>query len=303
MEDEDGEVVKKYDIPPQQEGKDYVATGLKYMGIGSLVKPTQKALDSEEKATDESQPGPSRPRAPTFSGWAGFGKGASAEQKKSDAVATKVAAEEDDRQIRFTIGGVGRRMTKDDFLKEMQKLDPKTRREVVELSNASAAVKTEAKQPPQGSTLNPQASSRDAPPFLPPQFTIEPASGSSSSGKSPERPADHDELEARGRTLAAHTTIAGGASSSSADAPETDAERRRRLAAFASVRDDAEGETPAERRRREAALGTRGAGGENGDDEEEDSDDDNTERIPPTASSSRRPGIRFAEDATAKRRA
>ena len=301
MEDEDGEVVKKYDIPPQPESKDYVATSLKYMGMGGLVKPAHKAPDSEEKAADEPQPGPSRPRAPTFSGWAGFGKGAPVDQKKGTTAATQ-EAEEDDRQIRFTIGGVGRRMTKDDFLKEMQKLDPKTRREVVEQSSATAAVKTEARLPPQAGTSNTQTSDHDAQPFPQPKFVIEPASASSSSGKSPERPATFEEPEARGRTPAAHTKVAGGAPSSGEDAPETDAERRRRLAAFASVRDDGDGETPAERRRREAALGTRGAGGENGD-EEEDSDDDNTERVPPTSSSSRRPGIRFADDAAAKRRA
>ena len=84
VEDEDGEVVKKYEIPPpQQEGKDYVATGLKYMGMGGLVKPAHKPQEGGEQAPNESRPGPSRQRAPTFSGWTGFGKTGSAEQKKA----------------------------------------------------------------------------------------------------------------------------------------------------------------------------------------------------------------------------
>lgn len=49
--------------------------------------------------------------------------------------------EDDDRRIRFTIGGAGRRLTKDDFLREIQSLDPKSRAEIVENSDASAAVK------------------------------------------------------------------------------------------------------------------------------------------------------------------
>ena len=309
MEDEDGEVVKKYEIPPpQQEGKDYVATGLKYMGMGGLVKPAHKPQEGGEQAPNESRPGPSRQRAPTFSGWTGFGKTGSAEQKKA-GVEGKEVDEEDDRQIRFTIGGVGRRMTKDDFLKEVQKLDPKVRREVVEQSNAPDTVKSEARKPPKAGTSSPQNSGDDdATPFPQIRVTEGEASGSSSSGKSPERPAVFNEPLTRGRSSSTtkagpvgHTkTTAGGASSSDADAPETDAERRRRLAAFASVREDTEGETPAERRRREAALGTRSSAN---DEEEEDSDDDNTERIPPTASSSRRPGIRFADDAAARRKA
>lgn len=37
--------------------------------------------------------------------------------------------DDNDKRIRFTIGGTGRRMTKDDFLREIQALDPKARAE------------------------------------------------------------------------------------------------------------------------------------------------------------------------------
>jgi hypothetical protein len=141
---------------------------------------------------------------------------------------------DDDKKIRFTIGGEGRRMTKEDFIREVQKLDSGTRKQVVEDSNASRKLKAIAKQDP--SLIPPiteQAPSDDAQ-----------AQGSSSS------------------STARKVT-------SSDDTAETAAERNRRLAVLASQGDDDdEGddieETPAERRRRQAALGTT----------EDDSDDD-----------------------------
>jgi hypothetical protein len=54
--------------------------------------------------------------------------------------------DDDDRRIRFTISGAGRRLTKDDFLKEIRRLDPKARCEVVEESDAPAAMKAMAKK-------------------------------------------------------------------------------------------------------------------------------------------------------------
>ncbi|RYP78082.1 hypothetical protein DL771_000775 [Monosporascus sp. 5C6A] len=289
VEDEDGEVVKRYEIP-EDESRDYVATGLKYMGMGSLVKPMKNPPGTEEKDRGETQAGPSRPSAKsTFSGWAGFGKGGTGEQKKKGGPAPQETEEDDDRQIRFTIGGVGRRMTKDDFLKEVRKLDPKTRRDVVDHSTASAAVKSEAKEL-QGAKSSPQTSARDSPSSQPVPAT-EPAQSASSSSKSSE-PQEPSPPVTRGRSSTTTSTDQkeGGPST---ETPETGAERRRRLAAFASVREDTEErETPAERRRREAALGGPAAG-------ESDSDDDNTERVPVAL---RRPGIRFADDSATSRR-
>lgn len=59
---------------------------------------------------------------------------------------TKGQEEEDDRRIRFTIGVAGKRMTKEDFLKEMQSLDPKSRAKVVNESNAPAEMKDLARK-------------------------------------------------------------------------------------------------------------------------------------------------------------
>ncbi|KAI0180800.1 alkali metal cation/H+ antiporter Nha1 C terminus-domain-containing protein [Hypoxylon sp. FL1284] len=279
VEDEDGEVVRKYDLPADRpEGKDYVATSLKYMGMGGLVKPSDKPSPqpiAESSGGETAEAGSSRPEPPTrvrTGGWPGFNRGAGDQRKKGPAAAA--AAEktaEDDRGIRFTIGGVGQRMTKEDFLKEVQKLDVRTRREVVEQSTATPAVKSIAKEEPRAAMAQPEAQAR-------PQISITQASDSTrDTNKSPSRAEP-----TRGRSA----TTTSLEQTPASDTVETAAERRRRLAAFASVREDHEtGETPAERRRREAALGVEG-----GASEDSDSDDDDTPRVPPA-----RRGIRFAD--------
>ncbi|KAH7037878.1 alkali metal cation/H+ antiporter Nha1 C terminus-domain-containing protein [Microdochium trichocladiopsis] len=281
VEDEDGEVVKKYELPSEQgEGKDYFGQGMKLMGMGGLVEKKGDTAGEPSAAGPSSRPGIKQ----SFSAWGGFKRGGAAEGKKK-AVETDDSnepTEEDDRQIRFTIGGVGRRMTKEDFLKEVQMLDSRTRREVVDQSNASAAVKTAAKQDIP-TIREPESTRRPSPrkEQTVPDSQAESSTSSSSSGKSPVRPQGG---EARGRS-----STTGSAEHPSTEEPETAAERRRRLAAFATVRDDTDAdETPAERRRREAALGRSDAPAE-----DSDSDDDNTPRVPPAA----RRGIRFADDA------
>ncbi|KAI1344143.1 alkali metal cation/H+ antiporter Nha1 C terminus-domain-containing protein [Xylariaceae sp. FL0016] len=287
VEDEDGEVVKKYDLPAEHhnESRDYISHSLKYMGMGGLVKPHEKETKPGEssKAGQSSKPEPPPPGTrptprPTFSGWGGFGRAKDDGEQKKKAGASDGSPEEggdDDRAIRFTIGGAGRRMTKDDFLKEVQKLDVKTRRDVVNNSSASAEVKLEAKEQPQTRPTRPQGPSR-------PQISVTQASDSTPSTSQTRQPPATDS-PARGRSPKATPEIP------STDEPETAAERRRRIAAFASVREDNEpAETPAERRRREAALGLEGEA------EESDSDDDNTPRMP------RARGIRFAEHPSRK---
>ncbi|KAI1376882.1 alkali metal cation/H+ antiporter Nha1 C terminus-domain-containing protein [Hypoxylon crocopeplum] len=274
VEDEDGEVVRKYDLPADRgDGKDYVATGLKYMGMSGLVKPSDKTTPKTGEPSDQEPPQASteKPMARSRTGvWPGFSRGGAAEQRRQDADAPVEHTQEDDRGIRFTIGGVGQRMTKDDFLKEVRKLDARTRREVVDQSTATPAVKSMAKD---GQTAT--APPAHAP--VRPQISVTQASDSTRDrSKSPSRL-----TPARGRSPTASSEQAP-----TSDTPETAAERRRRLAAFASVREDNEaGETPAERRRREAALGV-----ENDGAEDSDSDDDDTPRVP-----SARRGIRFAD--------
>jgi len=238
------------------------------MGMGGRAK-GEEAKTSGNASTSAEKPGVSR--------WASaFGLSRGEEGKKKEAEDD----DEEDRKIRFTIGGVGRRMTKEDFIEEMKKLDKSTRRDVVNHSTASEAVKTIANQAPQQAAASPALPSgisrRDY--ATEPGSTAPPArqdSGSGSSKSSP-RPA----------------SVEGGSSLSrqpSNDIGETEIERRRRLAVLQSFDGPGEeedaGETAAERRRREAALGMASPG------LEEDSDDDDTPRVPPA----KRPAIRFAE--------
>ncbi|KAI2626763.1 alkali metal cation/H+ antiporter Nha1 C terminus-domain-containing protein [Hypoxylon sp. NC1633] len=274
VEDEDGEVVRKYDLPADRsDGKDYVTTSLKYMGMGGLVKPSDKTSHVTEEPPDQDAAEASTGKPPVKSKtgvWPGFNRGSAAEQRRKDAAVPPERERQDDRGIRFTIGGVGQRMTKDDFLKEVRKLDVRTRREVVDQSTATPALKTMAKEGPP-----PDADTPPGPAH--PQISVTQASDSTQGmSKSP----PHVE-PGRGRS----PTISSEQAPTS-DTPETAAERRRRLAAFATVREDSDaGETPAERRRREAALGV-----DSGAAEDSDSDDDDTPRVPPA-----RRGIRFAD--------
>lgn len=83
--------------------------------------------------------------------WTGFAprketqvaEGSTTDSPKKPKIAQQ---EDDDRRIRFTIGGAGRRMTKEDFLKELQAMDAKTRHEIVAESDAPAAMKDMARK-------------------------------------------------------------------------------------------------------------------------------------------------------------
>jgi len=224
-------------------------------------------------------------RRPTGLGWTGFSRTGNADQKKNNGNigSDESQNEDDDRGIRFTISGAGRRMTKEDFLREVQKLE-RSNREVPNNLGASKDTKRAAAEddvPKAATPVLPQDESGQnrsnrGPDVTNPHISVTQASDSArGDSKSPSRRTD----ATRGRSGPIATEDV-----SSTDAPETAAERRRRLAAFASVRDDDNNETPAERRRREAALGVEGR------QEESDSDDDNTPRVP-----SERRGIRFAE--------
>lgn len=232
VEDADGEVVKTYELP----------TG-------------KKAQQEVESSTE---PAGSSEQTPAKAGWTNFGgmlggNTAAAQARKQSLVQSQA---EDDKNIRFTIGGVGQRMTKEDFLREVQKLGPKTRKEVVEQSNAPQNIKIIAKQDMPAETKVEAAKTRQPAP--------EGAVASSS-------------------TLPRRNSQPLNKAKPSEALGETAVERKRRLAVLSTQGEEEEtGETPAERRRREAALGVDGAG--------EDSDDEGGSRVPPE-----RRGITFAE--------
>ncbi|GJN82411.1 Na(+)/H(+) antiporter [Purpureocillium lilacinum] len=290
VEDEDGEVVKTYELPSQkaegQEGGALIGASLKYLGLGAKGRQADR---DPESAAEEGQAGtssapPSRP--PFKTGWSGFTRGG-AEQARRKSVAQQQQAD-DDKKIRFTIGGVGQRMTKEDFIMEVQKLDAGTRKEVVDHSSASTALKSLARQDP--------PSKAAGPPSAPPIPVIRERGSQSSNGEGSSNGESSRAGRGRSESLSPGRRPAQPASRSptskverATEQEETAVERKRRLAVLASQTEGNEeetGETPAERRRRQAALGmAHGATAE-----DSDSDDEGTERVPPA-----RRGIRFAE--------
>ena len=268
-----------------------MATSLKYMGMGGLVKNQQK---EKEKEAGSSKDGEAEAWKAAAKGgmpnWVNFGRtGESAAQRERKKSVVEEAEAQDDKAIRFTISGVNQRMTKEDFIREMQKLDKSTRKEVVDQSTASNRVKTLAKQDPApGAASSSPSRAAGAKHITVSKPAVqfdgqEDESGSSSSHRQGRAP--------RRKSPSISPEISPGRSASdeepSQDEPETAVERRRRLAVLKSVEgddNDESNETPAERRRREAALGVSGG------DRDSDSDDDDTPRVPPA-----RRGIRFAE--------
>lgn len=223
------------------------------MGLGSLAR--TGASKSPEAAAEEGQAGQAS-SPPGKAGWA----------NRRRSVAQEQAA--DDRHIRFTIGGVGQRMTKEDFIREVRQLDSRTRKEVVDQSSASQAVKKLAKQ--------------DPPVFRTPGISEE---GEAARGRQ-QRPRSSDSISPTRAPAAAAKAKAKVKPSEAV--PETKVERNRRLAALEGQHLESEemetGETPAERKRREAALGMGGGSAD-------DSDDEGDERVPPA-----RRGITFAAE-------
>lgn len=314
VEDEDGEVVKTYELPPQQrpEGQpSHVSQGLKYMGMGGLVKHNKpgeasaaaaaSASGSEDKTTAQDRP--ARPRAFSKTGrpsWAGAlggrsttaggaekteGGGAQAKPDKKKTIAE--ANEEDDRHIRFTISGVNQRMTKADFIREMRQLDTRTRREVVDQSNAPERVKTLAKEDPPPGNDNPTIRVTEPTPasvrgktISPPQQASAPKTQEQKLKKleeSPSSPSPAESSHASSSTAAAGKAPVRGRASPSPDSNTTDG-------AASSPREDSdededeeehheltdqpshdEPETAVERRRRLAVLdGLKGEGSGSG---------------------------------------
>lgn len=291
VEDEDGEVVKTYELPPDPNSKgprngepSAVRQGITRMGTWTGLGGAKASADTPNK-TDGTKSDPARQGIARMGTW-NFGKAAPNTDNKE-------TEEDDDRRIRFTIGGAGRRLTKEDFLKEIQGLDPKARCEVVEESDAPKEMKDLARRDASDKT---QGNSR----------LFEAQDTQLAAGAQTARVIGKQMAKQQGARIDAQDNIrTSGAESSTNDIPESAAERRRRHDALKGVDeeddDEARGrgrgrspvrdnevpeerETAAEKRRREAALG---------EGVQSDSDDDDTPRVPPPAARSR--GIRFAQ--------
>lgn len=268
MEDEDGEVLKKYDLPTQKPQPDIVTTGLKYMGMGVFAKAMEKSAAAEAPPAGEAS--------------AAAGEATTQRPRKKSVVVAELE-EEDDRHIRFTIGGFGRRMTKEDFIREIQKLDKPARRE----SEAAPQVPQASGKP------DVQLHTTDSPAAPSAVSRRDHAAAAAAEGRPDSRSSSPGKAKLSSKKPVPTTGGGASGSSSSSEPAETEVERRRRMAALQGSGDgdgdyeegsEEHGETAAERRRREAALGMAPHG------DGEDSDDDDTPRVPPS-----RKSIRFAE--------
>jgi NhaP-type Na+/H+ or K+/H+ antiporter len=280
VEDEDGEVIKKYNIPetedleqaaPSGAAEGYVRRGLKRMGT-----------------------------------W--FGK---EEQPESSQAAQKKAEEDDwlvDDGLRFTVAhdqdvserGVkhrGSRMNKQEFIRQIKNLEPKARRDMVQESDAPGTVKHVADdQVHAADRQERRRSSVQAMDQAPPEIRkILPESDSEASEET-----EHDVPDVNVAASLARFSQGTSAEERRRHLRPTDSQsppllRRRdseddgtarvppaRLREAAGLRRPPQeadiedtGETPAERRRRLAALGELQDADDSDSDEPEDSDSDN----------------------------
>ncbi|KAH8812074.1 alkali metal cation/H+ antiporter Nha1 C terminus-domain-containing protein [Xylogone sp. PMI_703] len=324
VEDEDGEVVKKYELPSRSAAAKAVKEGTEEqpaegrpMWVGLRSKSQQQ--QQQPQAESSQKPEESGIEAAVIQGikrmgtWSGFGLGRTGGQADSNP---KENEEDDDRRIRFMIGGGGRRLTKDDFLKEIQNLDPKARSELLQ-KNEDASMS----RPPMGRQTSSRYQSQTQTQTQTRAQDDTAGTGEEDDDTKVDKPSSSSSSEERGRRrdsiTAVHvvdrdpqtrkTRLQPIATSEATSIQETPAERRRRELALKGVDDPTspdseprgrslfkeesttsgeEKETAAEKRRREAALGMGGA-------TQDDSDDDDTPRVPPPVVKSR--GIRFAQ--------
>lgn len=166
VEDEDGEVLKKYDIPSSQKKpsrpgvermQSFTAGGERtrdrlqkmgsYLGIGHLGMSSDKR---QQEVDYEAGPSSIEDVANKYS----------LTRKRTKQ---EMRQEEDDKNIRFTISAGGRRMSKAEFIEQIQRMDPKSRTRMVEDSDAPEAVKEEARLNARESNLSPLTESQSRP--------------------------------------------------------------------------------------------------------------------------------------------
>ncbi|TKX22052.1 putative Na(+)/H(+) antiporter [Elsinoe australis] len=253
VEDEDGEVIKKYDINPpaggakkgESSGKegghhnfaDPARTKQRMQRMGSYlgVKPKDVAVDAGAESAEGTK------------------------KRKKNTVDP-----DDDERIRFTVEAGGRRLSKAEFIQQIQRLDPKTRAKFVEQSNVPEKVKEEARADAREHDRNKNATGSYFPDA--PQVNVQPPSPSVQATA-------QEREEGHGAELKKVAT-----DESTAKGPEglTFTDEKGEDIPFHDVGGDLarhSGETAAQRRRREAA--------ERAAAEDEDSEDDGTERVPP----------------------
>jgi len=263
VEDEDGEVIKKYDIGPNAGKQDAAAAATgesserSKQSIGRMGK--MLGMNFGDSKAEGATAGPSTGED---------GAKRPQPERRRTFKNTNKDDDGDDDLVRFTMSSGGRRMSKAEFIDSIKKMDPKSRAQVVENSDVPEAVKREARK-----DAREQAALQH---------------GNSYSGGVPVV-AEQPEAEARGDYFGSdkpRKASSGGLLQQTS--PSDDHDTALKLVdsndqevpvhnVSASVRGhtsaSGKSETAAQRRRREAAAAAR--------QQDEDSEDDGTERVPP----------------------
>jgi hypothetical protein len=259
VEDEDGEVLKKYDIPSApkkgKDGRPATQRGQSRVETSSRAVQSLKRMGTHRGVSTNQQAGPSGTQ------------GANSKKKKAAA-----KEEEDDDLLRFTVTAGGRRMSKLEFIQQMSQMNPKDRAKFVQNSDAPEAVKDAAHQDAQDHTAEQRRRAASVQANVPPVVGEE---GEAEIHKI-ESPAADKEERARGpegltlvdsnqEDVPFYSVRQDLANYSNDQGNETAAQRRRRLAAEQSsstqklqesaTETGSDEETPIERKRRLAALG------------------------------------------------
>lgn len=294
VEDEDGEVVKKYDLPSSRDNKKAEVGAVKPKTPRKNQDKAGEVAGAQEGESSEAQPTGQSKLIQGLNKWSGFN--AIKETQIFDSFKENRDDYKDDEHIRFTIGSAGRRLTKEDFLNEIRSLDPKGRAAIIEKSDAPLAMKDLARRDADASipgsnrlfsAKNVQSGASAAAAKVvgatmagarAPRTKELEGAGSSNSSRSSEDAEEHREAARRQRALFVHahdseergsgspgrTAVVASAGSPSGEVPESAAERRRREQALKGVDDDDIPSrkhtvpTPADRRRETATTERRG---------------------------------------------
>lgn len=253
VEDEDGEVLKKYDIPAPAKERPGIDRKSSVTETGGRAMQSLRRMGTYMGIPHhQEEAGPSGTQATA----------ADAKRKQQSA------DEDDDDRIRFTVTAGGRRMSKAEFIDQMSKLDPKSRARFIEDSDVPEGVKQEAKQDARDAARRRAASQAKIPPVVGEEGEAQIQKIASPEAKDEGRKRGPDGLtlvDSDEEDVPFHSVRQDLANYKlDHSQSETAAQRRRRLAEGSGstakesspVGDDPtrDEETPAERRRRLAAL-------------------------------------------------
>ncbi|KNG52479.1 Na(+)/H(+) antiporter 2 [Stemphylium lycopersici] len=273
VEDEDGEVLKKYDIPTApkkgKDGRPVNPRGQSMVESSSRAVQSLKRMGTHMGVPNAQQAGPSGTQT--------------ANNKKKKAAEAAAKEQEDDDLLRFTVTAGGRRMSKLEFIQQMSQMNPKDRAKFVQSSDAPEAVKDAAHQDAKDHTAEQRRRAASVQANVPPVVGEEgeaelhkvesPAAAEVGHARGPE---GLTLVDSNDQHVPFHPVRQDLENYSYGQSGETAAERRRRQAAEhspsqgprdtasvaqpsqaanATEEDGFEGETAAERKRRLGALG------------------------------------------------